>query len=109
MPTNDQARDGPRGAKRSLRHFLWRLILLPMLPLVLLALLLAGDSLRRQHEADARNATLLAEHLAAQVDRLLARHVLALQMLRTRRPWMQPTSRHFTSGRKPRGRGSSAK
>ena len=81
MPTNDQARDGPQGAKRSLRHFLWRLILLPMLPLVLLALLLAGDSLRRQHEADARNATLLAEHLAAQVDRLLARHVLALQML----------------------------
>lgn len=91
MPNDEQAPGPqaaagaqPRAAMRavwSLRGYLWRLILLPMVPLVLLALLLAGDSLRRQHEADARNATLLAEHLAAQVDRLLARHVLALQML----------------------------
>ncbi|MGM9487424.1 response regulator [Ideonella sp. YS5] len=69
------------GAPVSLARYLRRLIWLSMLPLLLLAVALAADSVRRLQLADDRAGALLALHVAQLADEALNDRILALQML----------------------------
>ena len=62
-------------------HYLRRLVWLSLLPLLLLTLLLAADTLRRLRAADDRTGTLLATQLANQVDEMLRQRTLGLEVL----------------------------
>ncbi|MFO1327707.1 MAG: response regulator [Rubrivivax sp.] len=64
-----------------LSRYLSRLVWLAMLPLLLLALVMAADSVRRLRAADGRAAELLATQLADDVDEVLAARTLALSVL----------------------------
>jgi two-component system sensor histidine kinase/response regulator len=62
-------------------RYLRRLVALAMLPLVLLALFMAADTLRRLGEADERAAHLLAAQLGHRVNELLRQRSMALEVL----------------------------
>ncbi|QWV94499.1 PAS domain S-box protein [Geomonas oryzisoli] len=61
--------------------FLRRLIWLSILPLMLLSLWLAVDTLRARHQQDLRQAAMQAGNFATDLDQFLASRIGALQML----------------------------
>jgi len=65
----------------TLSAYLRQLVWLSLLPLLLLAVVLAADSVRRLRAADDRAAETLVTQLAAHVDSLLQDRVVALQLL----------------------------
>ena len=62
-------------------HYLRRLVWLAILPLMLLAMLLATDTLRRLRVADDRSGHMLATQLARQFDQLVHQRTMGLEML----------------------------
>ncbi|MBU6260800.1 MAG: hypothetical protein KGO01_20480, partial [Burkholderiales bacterium] len=68
-------------ATTTLARYLRRLLWLSMLPLLLLALVLAADALRHVRAADERAARLLATQLAGAIDGMLRERKLALEVL----------------------------
>jgi len=71
------------GSRRAIPMALYlrRLVWLSILPLLLLAVVLAADTLRRLRAADDRAGVLLAAQLARQVDDLVQQRKLALEVL----------------------------
>ncbi|MDO9313973.1 MAG: response regulator [Burkholderiaceae bacterium] len=62
-------------------HYLRRLVWLAILPLVLLAMLLAADTLRRLRAADDRSGHLLATQLSRQFAELVHQRTMGLEVL----------------------------
>ncbi|WP_395700153.1 PAS domain S-box protein [Aquabacterium sp.] len=84
MPASDVPAHGPHLARPrgpSLARYLRRLIWLSMLPLLLLALLLGVDGVRRLRAADDRAAGRLATQVAVAVDDTLRGRISALKLL----------------------------
>ena len=78
--TTDQSRPGSH-AVPSITRYLRQLIGLPMLPLLALAIVLAGDNVARLHAADDRAAVLLASHVADKANDVVNSRMVALQLL----------------------------
>ncbi len=65
----------------SMAQYLRRLLWLAMLPLLLLALAMAADTVRRLRQADDRSAELLSRQLGQQVEESVRQRIMGLELL----------------------------
>jgi PAS domain S-box-containing protein len=68
-------------ASPSMTRYLRQLVGLPMLPLLALSIILAGDNVARLHAADDQAARRMASHVAGKADDLVKSRTDALQLL----------------------------